>query len=459
MKFALPKEVKDILDTLKKNKFQAYIVGGSVRDILLGKEVKDWDFTTSAHPEQILSLFPDGFYDNKFGTVGVPIKQTKDIYEITTFRSEFGYSDHRHPDKIVWGKTLEEDLMRRDFTINAMAYDGEKITDPYKGNQDLKNKIIRAVRDADKRFEEDALRIIRAVRFATELAFTIDEQTFAAIKKNAALLGKISGERIRDELIKILQSDYPADGIQLLRNSSLLSVILPQLEKCFGVAQKSPKRHHIYDVGTHLLQSLKYCQSHDPIVRLATLLHDIGKVATFKKSEDGLITFYNHEIISAKIVRNISDRLHFSKKDREKMVKLVRFHQFSVDERQTDSAIRRFIRNVGLENVEDILALRTADRLGGGARETSWRLELFKKRLIEVQKQPFTVADLKIDGYDVMKIYGIGPGPSVGKVLEMLFNDVTRGKLSNEREILLKRTEEIKSFLPSHPRPPKEERR
>jgi len=460
MKFALPKEVKDILNTLKKNKFQAYIVGGSVRDLLLGGKVKDWDFTTSAHPKQILSLFPNGFYDNKFGTVGVPIEiskiknqRSKIIIEITTFRSEFGYSDHRHPDKIIWGKTLEEDLMRRDFTINAMAYDGEKgkIIDPYKGEEDLKNKIIRAVRDPNKRFEEDALRIIRAVRFATELAFTIDEQTFAAIKKNAGLLGKISGERIRDELTKILQSDYPADGIQLLRNSSLLSVILPQLEKCFGVPQKSPKRHHIYDVGTHLLQSLKYCQSHDPIVRLATLLHDIGKPATFKKSEDGLITFYNHEIISASIVRNIADRFHFSKRDRERMVKLVRFHQFSVDERQTDSAIRRFIRNVGLENVEDILALRTADRLGGGARETSWRLELFKKRLIEVQKQPFTVADLKIDGYDVMKIYGIGPGPMVGKVLEMLFNDVARGKLPNERELLLKRTEEIKSSLPSLP--------
>ncbi len=461
MKTSLPKDAKNILTTLKKRGYKAYVVGGGVRNLLLGQETKDWDFTTDATPDILLSIFPDSFYNNKFGTVGIPIKETKEVYEITTFRSEYGYTDHRHPDKIIWGKTLEEDLQRRDFTINAMAYDGKKIIDLFGGQKDLSNKIIRAVGDPNRRFKEDALRMIRAVRLATEFSFTIENNTFSAIQRNAKLLGRISTERIRDELLKILASAFPADGIQLLRNSSLLAIILPELEKCFGVEQQSPKRHHIYDVGTHLLMSLKYCPSKDPIVRFAALLHDVGKPATFKKSDDGTITFYNHEIIGTSIVRNIADRLHFSKKDRDKLVTIVRFHQFTVDERQTDSAIRRFIRNVGLENIKDILAVRVGDRLGGGARETSWRLELFKKRLIEVQKQPFTVADLKIDGYDVMKIHNLKPGPLVGKILATLFNEVIEAKIPNDREILLKKLSEINvsSFQSSPAKLPKEEQR
>lgn len=442
MKLTLPKEVKDILSKLKKTKFQVYIVGGCVRDMLLGRETSDWDFTTDATPEQILKLFPDGFYDNKFGTVGVPVGTI--IYEITTFRSEYGYSDHRHPDKISFGKTLDEDLARRDFTINALASDGEKIIDLFDGEKDLKNKIIKAVGDPEKRFNEDALRMMRAIRIATELQYLIEEKTFSAIKTNASLLSKISNERIRDELMKIMASPYPADGVILLRNTGLLNIILPELEKCFGIEQKSPQRHHIYDVGTHLVMSLKNCSYKDPVVRLATLLHDIGKPATAGKTADGVITFYNHEIIGASIVRNIADRLHFSKKDRDFIVKLVRYHQFTVDERQTDTALRRFIRNVGRENLDKILALRTGDRLGGGARETSWRLELFKKRLIEVQKQPFTVADLKVSGHDVMKIYNIGSGPLVGAVLNMLFEDVVKGVIKNEKKILLKRIKDLK---------------
>lgn len=450
MKYQLPGEVKRVLSKLKKAGYEVYIVGGCVRDLILNRETNDWDFTTNATPEEILKLFPDGFYDNKFGTVGIPIKRITNnderitIYEITTYRSEYGYSDHRHPDKIEWGKTLEEDLARRDFTINAMAYDGEKIIDPYEGNSDVKNKIIRAVRDPNARFREDALRMMRAIRIAAELEFNIEEKTFGAIVSNAALINKISSERIHDELIKLLSSNHPADGIMLLKNSGLLGQILPEVEKAFGVEQKSPKRHHKYDVGTHLVESLRFCPSSDPIVRLATLLHDVGKPTTFAKTSEGVITFYNHEIIGSSIVRNIANRLHFSKKDRERLIALVRWHQFTVDERQTDKALRRFIKNVGLENLKDILDLRIGDRLGGGARETSWRLELFKKRLVEVQKQPFTVADLKADGNDVMKIYNIGPGPLVGAVLDMLFNDVVEAKLPNEREILLKRIADLK---------------
>ncbi|OGG15394.1 hypothetical protein A3D77_07695 [Candidatus Gottesmanbacteria bacterium RIFCSPHIGHO2_02_FULL_39_11] len=441
MSYSLPQSVQDLIKQFRHSRFEIYAVGGAVRNMLLGKLSNDWDFTTNAKPEEIQKLFPDSFYDNSFGTVGIPIKDndgnTESVYEVTTFRSDRNYSDSRHPDSVAWGSSLQEDLLRRDFTINAIVYDGKSIIDPLNGQEDLKNKLVKAVGDPQKRFQEDALRMMRAVRIATELGFAIDESTFDAIKKNAPLLSKISGERIRDELIKILSSDYPSDGIMVLKNSTLLDSIIPEFVICFGVGQISPKRHHTLDVGTHLIESLRNCPSKDPIVRLATLLHDIGKPQT-RKEIDGVITFYNHEIVGAGIVRRILDRLHFSKKDREKIYRLVRFHQFTVDERQTDSALRRILRNVGVENMDNMLALRTGDRLGGGARETSWRLELFKKRLIEVQIIPFSVQDLKISGYDVMKELNIKPGPQVGKILNEIFEKVEKGELKNEREVLLK---------------------
>lgn len=410
----------------------------------MGRPVNDWDFTTDAKPEEILKVFPDAFYDNQFGTVGIADESSPNPYEITTFRREFGYSDTRRPDKVEWGESLEEDLSRRDFTINAMALRPEnEIVDPFGGQKDLKEKLIRAVGEADKRFSEDALRMMRAVRIAAELGFLIEEKTFAAIKKNATLINKIAKERVKDELFKILSSYHPYEGILLFRNSGLMNEILPELEKCFGVEQKSPQRHHIYDVGTHLLMSLKECKSDDPVTRFATLIHDIGKPQTMKKLATGVITFYNHEMVSTKIAEDIAQRLRFSNKEKERLLKLVRWHQFTVSEMQTDSAVRRFIRNVGMENVEDMLALRIADRLGSGARETSWRLEDFKKRLIEVQKQPFSVRDLKIDGKDVMKTLKIKPGPKVGEILESLFKEVEEKKLPNDKKSLLKKLNEI----------------
>ncbi len=446
MSYKLPPEVLKIFEVFQKKGFEIYAVGGSVRDLLIGKPTKNWDFTTNATPQEMLKLFPDAFYDNNFGTVGIP-QENGEVFEITTFRTEKGYSDLRHPDQINWGKTLEEDLGRRDFTINSIAlhYAQSKptIIDPFGGQEDIKAKIIRAVGHPDQRFSEDALRLLRAIRIATEIEFLIDEATFSAIKKNAPLITQISGERIKAELLKILGSAHPYEGLMLLRESGLLKEILPELEKGFGVEQASPGRHHIYDVGTHSFLSLKFCPSEDPLVRLATLLHDVGKPVTFKKDEKGLITFYNHEVLGTSIVRNIAERLKFSKKDRDKLITLVRWHQFTVDEKQTDSALRRFIRRVGQDNLKDMLDLRTGDRLGGGARETSWRLEEFKKRLIEVQKQPFTVADLKVDGHDVMENLNIPPGPKVGQILNILFDEVTEKGQPNERESLLKRIEEI----------------
>ena len=441
----LPQQAQNLIALLIKAGFEAYAVGGSVRDILMGRETHGWDFTTNAIPEQILKVFPDSFYDNQFGTVG--IKMPDDIFEITTYRSEKGYADHRHPDKITWGKTLEEDLSRRDFTINAIAFDGKTIIDPYDGQKDITEKIIRTVGNPAERFAEDALRLMRAVRIASELGFMIEQGTLTAIKKNSPTIQQISTERIHDELLRILASPYAADGILLLKNTTLLHEIIPELEEAFNIGQKSPQRHHIYDVGTHSVMALKHCASADPIVRFATLLHDIGKVKTFA-IKNNVVTFYNHEVVSTKMAKQIVTRLKFSKKDSERVLTLIRWHQFTVDERQTDSALRRFIRHVGKENLEDMLALRIGDRLGGGARETSWRLELFKKRLEEVQKQPFTVADLKINGFDVMKKLNLKPGPKVGEVLGTLFREVEAGKLKNEREKLL-------HFLSSLPPVPK----
>ena len=453
MKFDLPPFVLEILKKFQDNGFEIYIVGGAVRDLLTKRIVDDWDFTTNATPEEIRKIFPDSFYDNEFGTVGISHESSPNPYEITTFRTEHGYSDARRPDKVEWGKSLEEDLMRRDFTINAMALRlvslaqakpamGELI-DPFNGQEDLENKLIRAVGNPNKRFSEDALRMMRAVRIATELGLLIEDKTFEAIKKHTARINKIAKERVRDELLKILGSSHPYEGIVIFKNSGLMSEILPELEDTFGVEQKSPGRHHIYDVGTHSLLSLKNCKSQDPIVRFATLIHDIGKPDTYKKLESGVITFYNHEIVSARLAKKISERLKLSKKQTEKLWRLVRYHQFTVDERQTDSAIRRFIGNVGKELVSDMLDLRVGDRLGGGARETSWRLEEFKKRLIEVQKQPFTVHDLKISGDDIMKVLRLRPGPKVGEILEKLYEEVVEKKIANTKKDLHARLKEL----------------
>lgn len=455
---ALPQSARTILATLKSAGFEAFAVGGSVRDLIMGMETKGWDFTTNAIPEEILKLFPDSFYDNQFGTVGIKIRKEKsthpddktdveDIYEITTYRSEEGYKDHRHPDKISWGKTLTEDLSRRDFTINAIAFDGTSLIDPYNGQHDLKNKLIRTVGIPGERFAEDALRMLRAVRFAARFGFTLETDTADAIRTNAPLVENISSERIRDEFFKILTATHAADAVLVLKNLGLLHFILPELEVAFDTPQKSPKRHHIYDVGTHSIMALKYCPSMDPVVRLATLIHDLGKPKTFRQMPDGLITFYNHEVVGARIAKTVSQRLRLSNKQAELLFTLIRWHQFSVDERQTDAALRRFVRRVGKENLPHILDLRIGDRLGGGATETSWRLELYKKRLEEVQQQPFTVADLHVDGHDVMKILNTRPGPIIGKILDALFAEVEAGTLPNEREALLTKMNELKGTI------------
>lgn len=443
MDYKIPKFVTKIINTFQTNGYEIYIVGGAVRDLIVGRITDDWDFTTNATPDEMLKILPDNaFCDNSFGTVMFPIDESSTPIDITTFRKEQGYSDSRRPDKVEWGTSLEEDIKRRDFTINALALevkgDNIKLIDYFEGSRDLGDKLIRAVGDPNERFAEDALRMMRAVRIASELNFNIEEETKIAIRNNKERINNIAAERIQMEFKKLLGSPHAYKGILQMREVGLVEEVLPELEKCFGVEQKSPGRHHIYDVGTHLVESLKYCKSRDWLVRFACLIHDIGKPQTFNKLESGTITFYNHEIAGAVIANRISDRLKLSKKDREKLWILVRYHQFTVDDTQTDKALRRFITKVGIENIPDIMELRTADRLGSGSNETSWRTEEFKSRLLDVQKQPFTVHDLKIDGSDVMKKLGIQPSPKVGQVLDRLFAEVEDGKIKNEREELLK---------------------
>jgi len=430
----IPSPVFEIFENFTRAGYEIYLVGGGVRDLLSERTIHDCDFTTNATPEKIQEILPDSFYDNIFGTVGLVVESEK--YEITTYRTEQGYTDRRHPDKVSWGKSLEEDLKRRELTISAMAVGPNlELIDLFEGQKDLENKLIRAVGNPDERFGEDALRMMRAVRFSSQLGFTIEPKTFEAIKNNSQLLECISKERIKDELFKILASDFPSEGITLLYTSGLLQYIIPELIKGYGLSQA---KHHIYDVWTHCLMSLKHCPSEDSLVRLATLIHDIGKPIVVKGEGENQ-TFYNHEVVSTSIARKIAKRLKFSKKEEEKLVTLVRWHMFTVDDRQTDSAIRRFIKNVGKENLADMLALRTGDRLGGGAKETSWRLEKFKKRLEEVQIQPFSVTDLKINGRDVMEILKIKPGPKVGEVLNKIFEEVVEKKIENERKELLEK--------------------
>jgi len=453
----IPSEILDIYQKFKDAGFEVYFVGGCVRNLFMEKTIKDWDLTTSATPEQILKLFPDGFYDNKFGTVGVPvnINKTKQVIEVTTFRTEHGYTDRRRPDKVEWGKSIEEDLARRDFTVNAIALsltsNNQQLTtniiDPYNGQKDIKDKIIRSVGDPKQRFKEDALRLIRAIRIATEHGFTIENTTWEEIISDAHLINEVSGERVRIELLRIMSCEHPYDGTMLLKNSGLLQYILPELLEGINVSQVRPGRHHTSDVFTHNILSLKFCPSTDSIVRFATLLHDIGKPKVEKKDEKGLVIFHNHEIVGARIVRIICDRLHFSKKDRDKIVNLIRWHMFTVDEKITDAAVRRFIRRVGVESVKDMMDLRIGDRLGGGTQTAeSWRLKLFKKRIEDQLKPaPFSINDLAIDGNDVMKELNIKPGPKVGQILQKLFEEVDEDLSKNNRDHLLKRIHAIKT--------------
>ncbi len=472
MDLKLPTSVLVIVDTLHSNGFTCEIVGGAVRDVLLGRETSDWDFTTNATPEQILPLFTESFYENQFGTVMVAQKhlneqfklspsnetnQENQIYDITTYRSDGEYRNHRKPESVIWGKSIEEDLERRDFTINAMALrietgelkienDGQKssisIVDPFGGQQDLEAKIIRTVGEPDARFSEDALRMLRAIRFANSLQFSIDQATLVALQAHCDDLRHISFERISSEFMSMLESDTPDIAIVLLDKFKLLQYIIPELLATKGVKQSG---HHIYDVWEHSIRALAACESKDPVVRLATLLHDIAKPETYQEVGGGAVTFYNHEVIGARMAKEIGKRLRLPKEDCDRLFTLVRWHMFTYETFVTDAYIRRFLRRVGTENIEDMFDLRTGDRVGSGSKATSWRLEELKDRIWAELHQPLKVTDLAINGNDLMKELSLNPGPTIGKLLNDLLEEVLEHPENNTKELLLEKAKALLS--------------
>jgi len=453
----IPDYVLKTTETIQASGYEAYIVGGCVRDFLMGKTPKDWDITTNAKPEELLGIFSDTKYENNFGTVLLPIRKSlqkgeekgelEDILEITTYRSEQGYSNHRHPDEVRFETELDKDLERRDFTVNALALNPrqpKEIVDLFGGQKDIKLKIIRTVGEPSDRFKEDALRMLRAIRFSTQLNFEIEPKTQRAIVKLAGSLKFVSQERIRDELIKILSSDKPYEGIKMLHECKLLQYILPELEQGINVKQD---RHHIYHVFQHNLLALKHCPSKDWAVRFAALLHDVAKPKT-RKIIDGIATFYNHEYLGAKIVARIMARLKFSAAEQERVVNLVKNHMFYYNVGEvTATSVRRLIAKAGRENLKDLIDLRIADRLGSGTpKAMPYKLRHLQYMMEKVQNDPVSVKMLKINGEDIMNLLQITPGPKIGALLDVLLSEAIEDPTINTKKILEKRVKELNEF-------------
>ncbi|MBI3634071.1 MAG: HD domain-containing protein [Candidatus Yonathbacteria bacterium] len=448
--YKIPVEVSRITKTLREAGFEAYLVGGCTRDMILGRKPKDWDITTDAKPEQIQALFEETFYKNEYGTVGV-VNETEDetlkVVEVTPYRTEGIYSDKRRPDTVSFHEELPDDLKRRDFTINAIAYDDSKghIIDPYKGQNDLKDKVLRTVGDPYDRFHEDALRILRAVRIATDLGFTINTNTQEAVIKTAPNLKEIAVERIRDEFSKLLMSDNPLMGISICEKLGLLDHIVPELKSGIGVKQNGS---HIYTVWEHNLRALQHAADRkwSLIIRLSALFHDISKPETRRWSpEKKDWTFHGHDVVGGRVTKKILERLKYPKKTIDTVSVLVRNHLFFSDIDQiTLSAVRRIVRNVGQENVWSLMEVRGCDRIGmGRPKETPYRLRKYKSMIEEAMRAPVSVGMLKIDGTKIMEVSHETPGPKIGFVLHALLEEVFDEPENNNETFLVKQALEL----------------
>ncbi len=464
VKINIPKEVEKVIRIMQKNQAEAYIVGGCVRDSLMGKKPEDWDIATNFVPEKIQEIFDkEGFktfYENDFGTVGVVLPSNKErdfdaVVEITTYRKESAYTKRRRPERVDWAETIEEDLSRRDFTVNAVAIrpaDSKKkidecqIVDPFKGKEDLKKKTIRAVGEPLERFSEDALRMMRAVRFATTLSFKIEKETEKAIVEGSKWLKEISQERIRDEFVKIIMDTRAAQGVESLREMKLLRYIVPELEDGYGVEQS---KHHIYDCYKHNLLSLDYAAKKDfsKEVRLAALLHDIAKPKT-KRGKGKDATFHGHEVVGARMAQKILERLKFSKEETKKIVKLIRYHLFYYNVGEvSESSVRRLVRQVGKDSIDELLQLRSCDRIGSGVPKAEpYKLRHLRYLIDKTSQDAISVGMLEIKGDDIMKILDIPPSKKVGWILEALLGIVLDNPSENSLSNLKKRAKEIASL-------------
>jgi poly(A) polymerase/tRNA nucleotidyltransferase (CCA-adding enzyme) len=447
----IPGEVLEIVKTLEKQGFEAWIVGGCVRDLLLGRKPRDWDITTNATPEEIQGAFENTFYTNEFGTVGVVNEVASDenlkVVEVTPYRLEGKYSDNRRPDEVTFAKTLEADLKRRDFSINAMAYSPtqNELKDLYEGIKDIKDMTVRAVGEPEDRFGEDALRILRAIRISAELDCTIEDKTREAMAAKAGTLENISKERIRDEFVRIICSQKPLKALILAHSLGILQYVAPELEEGVGVDQNQA---HSYNVFEHSLRSLQHAadKGWGLNVRLAALFHDVGKPKSRRWSEaKGDWTFHGHEVVGARMAKKLLERLKFSRETTDAVVTLIRWHMFFSDpDKVTLSAVRRIIANVGREHIEDLMHLRICDRIGTGRpKEQPFRLRKYRSMIEQALRDPISVSMLAVDGKRVMEVSREKPGPRIGWMLHALLEEVLDDPEKNSVEYLEKKIIEL----------------
>lgn len=433
----VPRDVRDLCRALWDAGHAAYVVGGSLRDLLLGRAPKDWDLATDARPEQTQALFSGAIYENRFGTVAV--RRDGVEFEITTFRREHEYADHRRPHRMEFGDAIEEDLARRDFTVNAMAWGADPRTgaaepamvDPFDGTADVAARLLRAVGSPLLRFEEDALRMVRAVRLAATLSFTVDGATLAAISTKAHLAAHLSGERISAELTRLLEAPRPSVGLRLMSDAGLLRVVAPELALQVGLSQNKIDGEDLWD---HTLRSVDAAPVEWPIVRLAALVHDIGKPAT--AAEAG---FPGHELAGAKLAVEFLARIRMARATQERIAHLVRHHMFNYEPGWSDAAVRRFIARIGEHALEELFELREADNVGSGLpRDDGLLAELRRRVTQQLEAQvPLTRSDLAVNGDDLMSELGLSAGPELGRVLDQLLDRVLIDSQLNDRPTLL----------------------
>lgn len=441
IKIIMPEAVKEIIERLESAGYEAFAVGGCVRDAVLGREPADWDITTSALPEEVKNLFSRTIDTGiQHGTVTVMKDHVG--YEVTTYRIDGEYEDARHPKEVSFTVNLIEDLKRRDFTINAMAYnDRAGLVDAFDGIGDLEKKIIRCVGNPKDRFGEDALRMLRAVRFSAQLGFSIEEETKEAIRELAGNLEKISAERIQVELVKLLTSDHP-DYLRTAYETGITAVVLPEFDACMACEQNHPC--HVGNVGEHTLDALLQVEK-DKVLRLTMLFHDFGKPLTHSKNEDGVSHFYGHAEVSAEMARDILRRLKFDNDTTDKVKKLVAEHDRFI--KNEPNRVRRAVSKVGKDLFPYFLKVRRADILAQNPEMTEERLreldrleELYEAIL--AKEEAVSVKELAVDGKDLIAA-GVTQGKQIGEILNDLLELVLEQPEKNTKEDLLAKAEEI----------------
>ena len=432
----IPSELRPIAAVFAQGGYQCFLVGGAVRDLLMNVQPGDLDLATDATPQQVTAIFrrviPTGI---AHGTVTILFQGRQ--YEVTTFRTETTYSDGRRPDSVAFASTIDEDLSRRDFTINGIAldlHDGH-VVDPFGGRDDIHRCRVRAIGKPDERFAEDALRLLRAVRFAVKLGFAIDKDTLAGMRRAAPTISRISAERIRDELTRMIQSPDPRRALHILRDTQLLSPVIPELTRAIGVPQESTAAPDVFE---HLVLSSEGAPADRLDLRLAALLHDVAKPDCLQERE-GVLQFHGHDQMSAEMAEAVLRRLRFPNRLIAHVSHLIRHHMFHYTSDWTDSAVRRFVARVGVENVEDLLELRAADRYGKTGRRTADPAsDELRARVAEMmtRRDAVSVAHLAVNGTDLMAA-GIPGGPAVGTTLRFLLDTVIDDPRQNDQARLL----------------------